>query len=296
MKNLKVLFFVASLALFAILTGCKEDPPPAPVGPTLSLSTDAGFVSDTATVEIDAIFKIKLTAVTGDSNLNRITIKENGTVITDFDRITLDGFTAGSNPSPIGQGAEEGFTWEITIKAPSDPDLTNTYTFEVLDNAGLSDEVSVDITTFDPGTPVSEMTMVLLLNQGGPAGTGGLDLHTGTSTGSKDSTADIRDNGIDLAKPLAENWIQKISPVDTAINNTVVLAVPDASFDYNSITTKEEIMEAFNVATPITVSDVVQNGDQFLVFSDGTYFAIIVTDVIITEMNNADYYEFSVKQ
>ena len=38
------------------------------------------------------------------------------------------------------------------------------------------------------------------------------------------------------------------------------------------------------------------HGDQFLVLSDGTYFALIVTKVEVTEVDNGDFYEFSVKQ
>ncbi|MEZ4773751.1 MAG: hypothetical protein R3D00_11260 [Bacteroidia bacterium] len=291
MKKLNVLLSVAVLAIVLFLAGCQEDPPPAPVGPTLSLSTDAGFVSDTATVAIDELFKIKLTAVKGDSNLSRITVKENGVAITDFARITFDGFAAQSNPNPLGPGSEGGFTWVIEIKTQTSPDVTNTYSFEVLDNAGLSDEVSVDVTSFDPGTPVSEKTMVLLLNQGGPVGTGGLDLHTGTGVGSTDPTADIKDNGIDLALPLKDNWKQIISPA-----NAADLRVPAAGFDYATITKKEQIEAAFGLGTSITTSDKVANGDQFLVLSEGTYFAIIVTNISVTETNNQDYYEFSVKQ
>ncbi|MEZ4829896.1 MAG: hypothetical protein R3C61_26980 [Bacteroidia bacterium] len=291
MKKLHVLLSVAVLALILFSTGCEEDPPPAPVGPTLSLATEAGFVNDTATVAIGEVFKIKLTAIKGDSNLNRITVKENGVAISDFARITFNGFVAQSNPNPLGPGSEEGFTWVIEIKAQSAPDVTNTYSFEVLDNASLGDEVSVDIKSFDPGTPVTEKTMVLLLNQGGPVGTGGLDLHLGVGTGSADPTADIKDNGIDVVKPLAENWIQKISPA-----NSADLRVPAAGFKYEDITTKEEIEAAFGLGTSITTSDKVANGDQFLVLSEGTYFAIIVTNISITETDNADYYEFSVKQ
>ncbi|MDX2250314.1 MAG: hypothetical protein SF052_26260 [Bacteroidia bacterium] len=291
MKKLSILFSVALLAIILFMTGCEEDPPPAPVGPTLELSTDAGFVSDTATVAIDEVFKIKLTATKGDSSLSRITVKENGVAISNFDRITFDGFVAQSNPNPLGPGSEDGFTWVIEIKAQSSPDVTNTYSFEVLDNAGLGDEVSVDITSFDPGTPVSEKTMVLLLNQGGPVGTGGLDLHLGVGTGSADPTADIKDNGIDLAKPLAENWIQKISPA-----NSAELRVPATAFKYADIATKEEIEAAFGLGTAITTSAKVANGDQFLVLSEGTYFAIIVTKISVTETDNGDYYEFSVKQ
>ena len=288
----KLTLILTSLVLIgAFVISCETEPPPVPTGPTIELVNEGGFVVDTASVEAGGTFSIKVTAAAGDSLISTLSVKENGTAIAK-ERLVFDGFDAGSNPTPISTGA--GFTWEIDIVAHSDIDVTSTYTVEITDGANLTDDVSVDITTFDPGTPVAVSEMVMLLNQGGPAGTGGLDLHTGTGTGTQasDTTADIRDMGIDeINFPPETNWLQKIGTI-----NGSMLAVPDANFDFDAITKKEEIVPAFEAGTQITESEKVEVGDAFLVLSQGTYFAIKVTKIEVVTTDNSDFYEFTVKQ
>ena len=253
-----------------------------------------GFVVDTATVDAGSTFSVKVTAAAGDSNITQLVVKENGTAIA-TDRLTFDGFAAGSNPTPIATGA--GFTWEIDIVASTDIDLTSTYTVEITDGANLTDDVSVDITTVDPGTPIAMSEMVMLLNAGGPDSTGGLDLHTGISTGTTgslgiDSLADIKDMGIDLAQIPANNWRQRIGPI-----NGSTIVVPDAAFDFDAVVYAEELKPAYEAGTVVVdQTDVVQENDVFLIFSQETYFAIKVTKVNVVTTDNSDSYEFTVLQ
>ena len=290
MKKLNLLFHSLLVVIVLAFVGCKEEPPiPNPIGPDISLS-----LTSADTIPNGVTFTVELSATQGDALLKSLEITQNGTVITDVSGITLAGDPMGGNPTPIGAPANTGFTWEIAITASDEPGV-NTYGFTVTDEGGLTSvSLSVDIVTYDPGTPVSEMTMILLSNQGGPTGTGGVDLHTGVGTGTKqpqDSIADLKDNGIDINKIAAENWIQRISPI-----NGSNLIVPDAGFSYDAVTKKEEIATAFEFGTEITLSDVVQIGDEFLVKSAGTFFAVKVTNVVVTTTDNKDYYELSVKQ
>ena len=293
MKKLNLLFHSFLAAMILILVSCEPEPEPTPIGPDISVT-----LTSEDSVENGGVFTVELAATQGDALLKSLEITQNGTVITDVSGITLAGDPMGGNPSPIGAPANTGFTWEIAITAPDEAGL-NTYGFTVTDEGGLTSvELRVDITTYDPTTPVDEMTMVLLLNQGGDDGHGGVDLHTGVETGTgagtnpeADSIADLKDNGIDLNKIAPENWIQRISPI-----NNSVLKVPDAAFSYDAVTVKEELPEAYELGTEITLSDVVEIGDEFLVKSAGTIFAVKVTNVVVTAGDNKDYYELSVKQ
>jgi hypothetical protein len=290
MKKLNLLFHAFLAAMVLILVSCEPEPEPVPVGPSL----DWTLVSEDS-IENGGLITFSVTATKGDELINRLEITENGALI-DNSRVTLDGDPMGANPSPIASPNDEGFTWDIVITA-SDQEGVNTYGIKISDAGGLSSaELTQDIITFDPvvTTPVSEMTMILLKNQGGPAGTGGVDLHTGVSTGTSqpaDSIADIADAGIDTDQPIAQNWIQRIEPI-----NGSIVKVPDAGFDYDVVETKEEIMAAYDLGTEITLSDVVSVGDQFLVRSGGTLFAVKVTNIVVTVDDNQDYYELSVKQ
>ena len=262
----------------------------AGTAPMLSIADETGFVKGGDSIFTDTDFVMKVTGVKGADFISEVQVQENGVVV-DNSRLQIDGIAALANPFSVANSELEGFTYELTVKAPSDPDQAYTYTIIATDVEGRSGSVAIGLTTVAAPDPVTESTAVLLLNQGGPAGQGGLDLHTGTGTGSMDASADIVDKGIDINKPLATNWIQKIGVV-----NSSDLRIPDAAFSYDEIATVGQIEAAFEQGTTITESDVVQEGDMFLVLSDGTYFALIVTDINLTAADNKDYYEFSVKQ
>ena len=297
-KSLSLKLF-ALVALFsAVLTSCTPEEPVDPLGPTLSVA--AGGVLDTATVAIDSTFVIRVTASQGDGLLTRIEVQENGSLLSNLDRIFFDGDPAGGNPTPLPADDQDGFTWDITIVASSTPNETNTYTVRVVDENGKFASVSVDVTTIDPGTPVDIQTMVLLLNAGGPAGTGGLDLHSGDGTGSFTDSTDLRDLGIDINQPLAQNWRQQITT--DGLTTGAVLRVPAAGFDYAAVTKREQIIAAYEAGTTVTgASNKVAVGDLFLVFSSDSgseysYFLLQVVEVTVTTNNNQDYYEFEVKR
>ncbi|GAB4421604.1 MAG: hypothetical protein OHK0039_36650 [Bacteroidia bacterium] len=294
--SLQMLAFAA--AFMIVMTGCEEDPIVDPVGP--AMSAISGGVLDTATVNIDSTFLVKLDASAGDGDLTRLEIKENGTLLSNLDRIFVNGTLAGGNPVVIPDASKGGFTWDIGIVASSVSGETNTYSFTVVDANGKSESVEVSITTVDPRVPVQVRTAILLLNAGGPAGTGGLDLHSGNGTGSFSDSTDLRDMGIDLSQPNATNWIQKITT--NGLPTGAILKVPAASFDYSDINFQDQIVAGYDAGTTVTgTSDKVEVGDVFFVYSTDSkseyaYFLLKVTKVEVTTTNNADYYEFEVKR
>ena len=293
MKKLSSLLIAFAL-IGAIITGCEEEPPAPASGPTIAVNSGSGNVVDAADVPINTEFIVSIITVAGDADITEIEVQENGTAIA-ASRVSLDGSAAGGNPSPIGANFASGFNWDIGIVTSDVVDATNTYTIKITDANGLSDELSVSITQINA---LTETTMVLLKNQGGPTGTGGLDLNTGSSTGTDPNDdpnavdADIRDLGIDINLPLDQNWRQKIGTI-----NGSEIAVPDASFDFDAVASTAQLEAAFELGTKITeTAEKVAVDDVYLVKSDGVFFAIKVTAVNVTPADNDDNYELSVKQ
>ena len=135
----------------------------------------------------------------------------------------------------------------------------------------------------------------LLLNAGGPMGTGGINLLTGDGTGS--GIADgghIKDEGIDLALPNDQNWKKRIS----GIGNTV-LKTPGIDFpvdDFDAVAFTEEIQTVFDNGDDITMTSVINIGDIFLAQLDsGEVVLVKITDVTETTNNNDDFYTLSIK-
>lgn len=270
--------------------GCEPDPV-EPIGPTINLVSLNGVDATADTIAFGTSFTVNISSLQGDVALKSIEVRENNVTVAP-ERIIFDGFQAQSNPNPLVGAAN--ISWDIEITA-ADEVTTSTYTIVVVDENQLTASASLDITTFDPGTPVTEREMILLKNAGGPVGTGGLDLETGTSTGSKIADfpdSDIKDMGIDLALPAATNWKQQISMM-----GTTVLKVPAAGVVYEDVKTEEEIQAIFDAGMTITgASEKVAQGDLFVAQTkEGNIFLIFTSSVDVVTTDNTDKYVFSVK-
>ena len=64
---------------------------------------------------------------------------------------------------------------------------------------------------------------------------GGLNLYTGASVRFDSPDAQVRDLGIDLGQSAANNWIQKIIPVNNAVLKVPGMNQPEG-FSFESIT------------------------------------------------------------
>lgn len=184
------------------------------------------------------------------------------------------------------------FDRTYTIHPVSPAAGARTYRVELTDAFGGVSSQSITITFF---TPTVESIEGILFNAGGPEGTGGLDLDNGQGTGSNDPAAELKDEGIDLSAPTnAENWKQQIR----AINNAELRALtpgnmPDG-FNFNTVSTLEEVIAAFNAAQQITVSEEVSVGDMFAIKRGNNYYLMLVTEVNVTENDNGDNYVVSI--
>ncbi|MGK0390527.1 MAG: hypothetical protein ACI94Y_003281 [Maribacter sp.] len=259
------------------------------------LSANGGLVTD-ENVDADTYFKITLEGIKGSNDLNRIEIQEDGVAISDLSRLRLGDSPVDpsfpANPYFLEGDSINGFTMDILVKTHTTEGVAKAYSFILVDDQENFESVSLTITA-NTATPNITSLSGILLNRAGPTG-GGLDLETGTSTGSTDPTADIRDAGIDLALPNDQNWKQKIEPV-----NGTILATPAAASDlinnFSSIQLQSEIENEYNLGTLITESNVINIGDVFLVNNGTNIFMIQCTNVNVTSADNADSYTFDVK-
>lgn len=254
------------------------------------------------TVDGGDIVSLKMIAEQGSSPLKIVAVYENDVLIEDVDRLEFAGFDVPENPFEVTGAFKEGFSEDLLVTAPS---TAGDYkiTLVVTDEAGQTASDDYTITVRSAETPVEYYEGFLLLNAGGPSGTGGadLDITSGTSSvGSSSVEAEIKDLGIDTDRPPSSNWIQRI----TGANNATIRQIEPGlnglseSFDYSQITTKEMLPTIFNASTSLSgnTTSVVEVGDMFIVERDGKYYALLMTNVVPTTDNNDDRYEFELKR
>lgn len=264
---------------------------------TLALEAANGGISADATLPSQGNFKIELVATKGGSPLNSLTVLEDGVEV-DASRLkfgTENDITLAadlpSNPLDLINDEKDGFDWFLWVDSHADG--TKAYTFRVADETSASEEVTLNI-SIAIGTPVAELSGKLLLNSAGPVGTGGINLLNGEGTGSDvNDGGHIKDEGIDLSQPVAQNWKKQISGVG---NN--VIRTPGIDFpvdDFAAVQFSEEIQVAFDNGDDTTIADVAV-GDRFLVqLTSGEYVLVLITNINETTDNNEDYYELSIK-
>jgi hypothetical protein len=294
--SFKSLLFVASLGLF--ITSCTDDGGGSTVdqGPTVSLESGSGLFSTDTSIIFGQEFTVSVKGAKTSNDLKTITVEEAGV------KLALDRIVSGinANPALLLSTDATSFTKNIKIKAHTTLG-EKTYSFIVEDVNGNKTSKSIKITT--KGTSVTMLTGILL-NQAGMVGTGGLDLDKGIGTGSADSTAEIRDMGIDLGLPLASNWKQRVA----GVNGTEIKAIKKGqngipeTFSFASITIKEDLVSLYNQGIEFTatdgalkVSDKISLGDIFIVKKGNTYYIIETKDVNIVNNGNTDSYTFDVK-
>jgi len=320
--------FSGILVLFALVfTACEEDDPiidPIDTPPVARLATEAGFISDDATVTPDSVFMVKLDAEAGSANLNSLRILEDGATLANnrftlFDAIGAKEITPVNNPQVLSPVTSDGqVTLEIGITAPT-AEGTYTYSFEVTDSDQQTAVTEVEITVEIPFTPIAMTLEGVLFNQAGPAGNGALDLDEGFSTGvttagqnAGPEDAEIRDLGLDCTIPAPGlNWRQQIGTMNDADMRAVDLTKVE-NFTFDNVGFIEEIIgaydtgidledgEAINCAnantTAVTdVSEILTEGDMFVVLRDGRYYLIRIDEVNETNNNNNDNYVISIK-
>ncbi len=203
-----------------------------------------------------------------------------------------------SNPLPLAGGDKESFEKNICIRASTAQGIAayQVVFVDEADNLYISD---VTINTAPAGNPV-ETYVGILWNSGGPAGKGGLDLDSGASTGSSDTAAELKDEGLDQSQTAANNWIQRFSGAQgTQVRRLIpnMNGLPE-TFTFASVTTDIQIAELWNNGVDFsainsngeTVSNFVQAGDTYVARRDGKNFLFVITAVNVTPDNNDDNY------
>ncbi len=320
MKKIILLFFAFGV-VFPLLTSCGEDDiitgDPIETPPSISFVAESDFISKNETINVGDAFKVKLRLVVGTEDLNVLRIFENGSLVP-ASRLEITGTTA-NNPLLIVGNNKKGVTYEIKINA--DPAITVertiSYAFEVEDDKRKTAVTSIDIATIIPFTPIEKTLVGVLLNQAGPAGTGGLDLDTGESVGSKDTRADIKDQGINLDRPATDNWRRQISGANGAEVRKVNLSDLAENLKFSDIKFQEQILDAFTKGKELEGVDIFRNsrgdkiatdddgnekvsqplavGDIFVVKRDNKHYLMECVKVDNTTNNNNDSYEFNIK-
>ncbi|NOT38279.1 MAG: hypothetical protein HOP11_12980 [Saprospiraceae bacterium] len=291
MKNLMYLLLVG---LFIVsINSCTEDPiDTTKVPPTIGFVPTSGYITANETVDGGSTIKTKINATKGNSNLKLFTVtskraSETAEKLVDFSTLKINGALANSNPTLIlNQAQLSSFTYDIEFPTPVEND-TITYYFEVEDENGEKDAASFVITTKD--VRIKLISAAKLYNKQGPAGKGGLDLHTGASTGSMDATAELVDEGNNANL----SYKGAFSPRST---ETVIRTTTQT---WDNLNNELSIETAFNDGTAATLPVVAINNKVYVIKSGIFYFAIKINSIQdnpSTTMFGDDYIEMDIKQ
>ena len=260
------------------------------IPPSLSFVEEAPYWWENVSLEAGSSFEVKIDGQAGSSGLASIAVYEDDVIIDDLTRLRHDEVLFTENPQPLDTLGQAQVSWVIRIKA-HDGFGKKTYKVVLMDQAGNTDFREIDV---EVGTAVTALSGKLLLNSAGKRGTGGLNLLTGDGTGSSDPAAHIKDMGIDLSKPMAENWLKKIAGVNGSILKTPGSNLAEG-FSFQNIRFREEIVGIFDGGVEVTQSAPVVVGDIFTVKNGDNYFLLEVTAVNSTPADNLDSIEFSIK-
>lgn len=262
------------------------------------------FLSSTSIMATPgSLISIPLNVMAGNKPISHIAVSEGSEFIEDLTRLYLGdtntNFT--DNPHPLELEDQDGFEKNIYIKASNDPG-TKSYRIFIVDGNSDGAFVDFDVTT---GTPVS-LIEGILFNAAGVTGTGGLDLDNGIGLGSRDIEVEIKDEGIDLDQPIANNWKQQISGVNGAEIRYALAGqngIPEG-FTFTGVSLTEEIQSAFDNGMQFDLSNgddestsyQLSEGDVLSVKSGAKYYLVQIREINVVTNGNADHYVIDIKQ
>lgn len=271
------------------------------VGPTAQAIAEGNYIASSAVFPSGVPFEVLVAAQSGSSPIQSVTILEDGLPIEDLTRIQANGQQFPANPWIFTEG-QAALDWVVSIRNAESGD--HLYEIIVTDANGETSIIPIEIFGQATGTSISNsLTGKLLFNQAGPAGTGGINLFTGESVGSTDASAHLRDEGIDLSVGASVNWNQQISGANNSVIRLVNANSQPEGFSFGGIQFQEEIQDLFATGQELTLTNdagrtitpFVIVGDIFAVQNGADFFLVEVTNIVVSDDTNDDYYELSIK-
>ncbi len=265
--------------------------------------------NSTIIAEAGSLVCLNIEVAAGNADLEDfIVVDEAGTPL-DPERLFFGGSSAADqvleNPFFLSADNARGFSETLCIRAQDDQS-EEAYSIAVEDANDNLAILTIVINTFPNGVSGEPVTVLqgALFNRAGPAGTGGLDLDSGASTGSADVSAELVDNGIDSG-PIEANWLQRISGANgTELRQLIPNqnGLPE-TFTFEGVQTDQEISTIWTNGIPLSGTnsngepwtDVVQVGDLYIALREGQLYLIEVVDVFIDSEANGDFYEMDIK-
>lgn len=291
MKKFLYLFLLGLLVIS--YQSCTEDPiDNTPVAPTVGFVATSGYITADAIVDGGSEVKTKISATKGNSNLKALYVyskkaTDATATLVDVSILKINGAPANANPTLIlVPGDQSAFTYDVAFTTPATAEEV-TYTFEVTDNNNEKSSVKFVITTKD--VRLKLITAAKLYNKQGPAGKGGLDLHTGTSTGSTDATAELIDLGNNADLTYKGGFTARTT--ETVIKATVET--------WDALNSEAAIEAAFNAGNNVGVNITAIKGNVYVIKSGIFYFAIkinSITDDPSTTTFANDFIDMDIKQ
>jgi len=235
-----------------------------------------------------SFIEITLVGTKGSAQLSTISVLEDGTLITDTDRLACNElsnkFTA--NPNNLDEGDKDGFNKSFFINSGNQI-ATKVYTITITDENGKEASVEYTITVEPIETPfTTTFENVRIYNNSGPLG-GAIDLDAGVNVSSSDASADILDLGLDGNS----NWQKAISPLGSTDLRSL-----DGSVTYDGTTSREALIAAFDNGTSLSETGELAEGSTYAAKINDDYYIMTVATIVETSGDNEDYMEFNIKQ
>ena len=246
----------------------------------------------------NTLVSIPVEAVGNGAEIDQISVKVNGELITNLNDLELGGVDFTANPNPVTGEDRNGFMKSVTMRTPMTAG-TYTVTIAVIDENGV--EVSDDLIVVVGTSPVTWMDSRFWNASGMQRG--GLDLDTGQNWPSNDTdNIEVRDLGIDGNQPTATNWRRQI---ESRNNFTMAELIPgqnglSENFSFDDVIYAEQIAALNGNVVDLpngqgTVSAQVEQGDIFWGTRGNKYYLFVIKQVVLTADNNDDYYVVDIK-
>ncbi|MEL6988421.1 MAG: hypothetical protein AAGK97_11410, partial [Bacteroidota bacterium] len=237
-------------------------------------------------IEPTNLVKISFIGNRGTAALRTLSVFEDNVLLTADRVVEFNNLPVDANPIPLT--GIDSLNTDLFIRPHSEG--TKAYRFEIEDENGETISVGFNLNV---ATSIQTEKIVLLLNAGGPDSTGAVNFLSGLSLNSDDSTAHLIDLGIDLAQPDATNWRKMIMAGQDAVLKAAGTQQPEG-FNFASVTTKDQIIAAFNAGVEVNTTGVVE-GELYLLEKNDIYFLIEIKSINEISENNDDFYELNLK-